>query len=1032
MYRFVTSLFLAVVLACMAGLPVQIAGQSPESKLTTVLADLARSVSQDPAAVAALRPGRAPAIDTLSAGVQDAVRGDWLRIDANGEVQVYILVTALTDDTASALTAAGVTIEVRDVARRRVQARLPVGRLQAIAALPFVDAVRLPSYARYGIGATTTEGDAILQSNAVRSQFSLDGAGVRVGVVSDGLKGVFATGCTTACGSSDNGPMAASDLPLAAGVRNASGVLTSAAGGIVARSFRANGDLEGLGPSSCSFAGAGAEGTALLEIVHDIAPGARLSFANASTDLEFQQAVNFLAASNDVVLDDISFFGQPTDGTSTVSRNTAAALNNATFPIRGYFTSVGNNADAHYFEAYTDSGIDGTTVGGITNTGHMHLFQRTGTTTDVLGLGSQTSNTLRLPQNGEVALFLTWDDAFGASGNNYDMFLVQQSTGRVVASSTDVQGGRQDPVEFISFANRGAADTFRVVIQNVRDAAQVRRLNLFAVRPSCAPGGPEVLAPPQHERLNFNTASRSVPAQSDAGGSPVSVVSVGAICSASAAAAGRSSTNESCLDTSNSTIEFFSSRGPTLDGRVKPDVSAIDGVSVTGAGSFGNVFFGTSASVAHLGGVSALLLQSAPCLLSRSVGGTTAADAARGRLRGLILDTAVALSPARPNNTFGAGRVDGFAALQPTLPSRTGPTTMVVDGTTPLGALLTPVQLGFSDPNGCALTRLTWTGGCGTSPAASMTCPFGSSTVSVGASNNGVGFASATDLEITVTDFTTGVSPSSATLAPGGSATFGVTIAPVGGRYSTAVALTCNTGTLPPGVTCTFSPDSVTPGNSPARSVLTLSTTASSTVPPAGPTHEPFEWPRLTAPPPFVLWCLAVAAALVSVRWGRRFRPALIVAGALSAVALGQTLVRVSAASAIAIFPGAVTFGSQTVSTSAPAQLVRVTNTGADPMTLTVTISGDFSQVTTCGTTLDSGATCTIAVTFTPTATGARTGTLSLVDSAPGSPHTVALTGTGVAPPTSGSGTPPGTYTVTVTGTAETLVHTSPITLTVQ
>ena len=210
-------------------------------------------------------------------------------------------------------------------------------------------------------------------------------------------------------------------------------------------------------------------------------------------------------------------------------------------------------------------------------------------------------------------------------------------------------------------------------------------------------------------------------------------------------------------------------------------MSAIDGVSVTGAGSFGNVFFGTSASVAHLGGVSALLLQSAPCLLSRSVGGTTAADAARGRLRGLILDTAVALSPARPNNTFGAGRVDGFAALQPTLPSRTGPTTMVVDGTTPLGALLTPVQLGFSDPNGCALTRLTWTGGCGTSPAASMTCPFGSSTVSVGASNNGVGFASTTDLEITVTDFTTGVSPSSATLAPGGSATFGVTIAPVGG-----------------------------------------------------------------------------------------------------------------------------------------------------------------------------------------------------------------------------------------------------------
>jgi hypothetical protein len=47
---------------------------------------------------------------------------------------------------------------------------------------------------------------------------------------------------------------------------------------------------------ACGFAGAGAEGTALLEIVHDLAPGAQLAFANADTDLAFNQAVNFLAA----------------------------------------------------------------------------------------------------------------------------------------------------------------------------------------------------------------------------------------------------------------------------------------------------------------------------------------------------------------------------------------------------------------------------------------------------------------------------------------------------------------------------------------------------------------------------------------------------------------------------------------------------------------------------------------------------------------------------------------------------------------
>src|SRR5262249_11844981 len=150
--------------------------------------------------------------------------------------------------------------------------------------------------------------------------------------------------------------------------------------------------------------------------------------------------------------------------------------------------------------------------------------------------------------------------------------------------------------------------------------------------PECARAGPATLAPPRHERHNYNTASRSVAAQSDAGGAPVGVVAVGAICSASAAAAGRFSSGapgESCLDTSNPTAEFFSLPRPTIDGRLKPDITAIDGVTVTGAGGFGSPFFGTSAASPHLGGVAALLLQSAPCLLNRSTS-TTDPNVARG------------------------------------------------------------------------------------------------------------------------------------------------------------------------------------------------------------------------------------------------------------------------------------------------------------------------------------------------------------------------------------------------------------------
>jgi len=318
-----------------------------------------------------------------------------------------------------------------------------------------------------------------------------------------------------------------------------------------------------------------------------------------------------------------------------------------------------------------------------------------------------------------------------------------------------------------------------------------------------------------------------------------------------------------------------------------------------------------------------------------------------------------------------------------------------------------------------------------------MTCPFGASSVSVGASNNGVGFAATTDLDITVTDFTTSAAPSGATVSPGRSATFVVSVAPVGGAYSSPVALSCNTGTLPPGVTCSFSPDSVTPGASGAQSVMTVSTTASSMAPPTVDARrdEPRGSPRLTVPPAFALWVFALTTILAAARTLRRFRPAVAVAGLVCVVGVGISLANVSAAapaSAIAVFPGTVTFGSQTTATSAPAQLVKVTNTGADPLTMTISISGDFSQVNTCSNALNSSESCTIAVTFTPTTTGARTGTLTLLDNAPGSPHTVGLSGTGVAPPASGSGTPAGTYTVTVNGTNSTLVHTTAVTLTVQ
>jgi hypothetical protein len=643
-------------------------GQSVQTKLGTVLGDLARAVPQDEAGVSPFEKFSAPApLASLPRSVQDAAASRRLRFDAKNTVQVYILLTEATPGNIARLATEGATVEITSVQERRVQARVPVRRLRRIAALPFVTFVRLPSYAVRHTGAVVTEGDAIHGAPDTRRVFGVDGSGVRVGVISDGIKGVFASKCTS-CDGVSGGPIDSADLPDGTGTRR-NGRLTEVTGGLTARSFSADEDLEDTHSffQPCAFRGAGAEGGALLEIVHDLAPGAQLSFANADTSLAFIEAVNALAADNDVVVDDLGFLGEPADGQSSVSRNTASALNSPTNRIRTYVTSVGNAANDHYFGPYVDSGRDARTINGITTGGRMHLFQRTNETTDVLNLGDQPYDLISLPNNGEVIIVLTWNDGAGQSGNNYDLYLVDDDSGEVVARSTDAQRGSQDPLEAIDFLNRGDTGFFRIVVQNVGDQAAPRNLNMFSFQPQCAVDGPRRLASGRHERHNYNTPTRSVLAQSDSGGSPVSAISVGAICSASSAAsgvfAGSDAPSESCNDGSHRTIQFYSSRGPTLDGRLKPDISAIDGVAITGAGRFPSPFFGTSAAAPHVAGIAALVLQAGPCLRS---GGPNAQQPvpARTAVRNAILSTADSVGSPVPNQTFGFGLANAFRAVE--------------------------------------------------------------------------------------------------------------------------------------------------------------------------------------------------------------------------------------------------------------------------------------------------------------------------------------------------------------------------------
>jgi hypothetical protein len=101
---------------------------------------------------------------------------------------------------------------------------------------------------------------------------------------------------------------------------------------------------------------------------------------------------------------------------------------------------------------------------------------------------------------------------------------------------------------------------------------------------------------------------------------------------------------------------------------------------------------------------------------------------------------------------------------------------------------------------------------------------------------------------------------------------------------------------------------------------------------------------------------------------------------------------------ALTASPSSVSFGNENVGSTSSSQSVTVKNPGTSSVSLSPAgVSGPFGESSTCGTSLAAGASCTVSVTFKPTAAGSASGTLSVSSSAPGSPLTVALTGTGIS-----------------------------------
>ena len=343
-----------------------------------------------------------------------------------------------------------------------MQGWIPGGSVEKAAELGFVLRITPPSYGHTRAGSVTTEGDEIMGSDEARETFGVDGAGIKVGVISDGVDS-----------------LAASQL---------------------------SGDLPNI--VQVGDPGSGDEGTAILEIVYDIAPGADLAFHNGTTTLNFIEAIEFFTNNGvDVIVDDIGFLAEPFFQDGSIAQAAAGAVDNGII----YVSSAGNDGDAHYQALFLD------TDPGDAET-ELHDFGL------AAGEGSDVGMTIELPANRTSIVVLQWSNPFGEASDDYDLFLVDPDTADILASSTDTQNGDDDPIEIAAISNDGPGTGFFDIVIN-KFSGEDQTLEIFFNQ-----GGTPV---------EFNVSENSVYGHPAAPG----VISVGA--------------------TFEGDVDFFSSEGPS-------------------------------------------------------------------------------------------------------------------------------------------------------------------------------------------------------------------------------------------------------------------------------------------------------------------------------------------------------------------------------------------------------------------------------------------------------------------------------------
>jgi len=424
-----------------------------------------------------------------------------------------------------------------------------------------------PKGLSFFIGSLTSQGYVSHEAQQVIAKYGFTGSGVKVGVLSD----------------------SASPARVAALI---------ASGDLPANTVVLPGQDGGAGTD---------EGAALMEIVSDLAPGAQLYFATANSS-QAQMAANILAlqaAGCSIIVDNSTYFAEGVfqDGIIAQAVNTVVA-NGAM-----YFSSAGNMGSL-------DKGTSGTWEGDFLDGGAI--------TSGPLAASGETGNfhnfgTAANPQNFNVLttstsfISLKWSDPLGGSSNDYDLFLLNPAGTAVTAFSAGTQSGTQDPYEIMVCVTNNQLCSFAV---NSR---------IVAVK------------------VNGDTRALHIDTEDGQVSIKTSGATFGHNAAASAITAAATYWNSARTGTKPftgfaNTTEIFSADGPrkifyhpdgtAINGSVlfgdnggttlqKPDLTAADGTIARTPGF--NPFFGTSASVAHLAGIAALIKSARPSLTNSQI-----------------------------------------------------------------------------------------------------------------------------------------------------------------------------------------------------------------------------------------------------------------------------------------------------------------------------------------------------------------------------------------------------------------------------